>query len=132
MKDVIPIGGEINGEAEISERLGEILSLTIVLIINVGLGYTEAKKERFTQLAREILENKLTKEEKKQLREHFGSNIDKHINLNVGGNYIEVKNLYKSLYDNYRDKTYIKSRTDEKLANVKVESDDDDEAEDEA
>ena len=74
----------------------------------------------------------MTKEEKKQLREHFGSNIDKHINLNVGGNYIEVKNLYKSLYDDYRDKTYIKSRTDEKLANVKVESDDDDEAEDEA
>ena len=124
MKDVIPIGGEINGEAEISERLGEILSQTIKLIAKVGLGYTEEKKGRFVQLAQKILENKATKEEKKHLREQFGSNIDKHINLKVGGNYIEVKNLYKSLYDDYRDKTYIKSRTDEKLANV--ESDDDD------
>ena len=94
MKDVIPIGGEINGLAEISEQLGKILSLTIELIINVGLGYTEEKKERFVQLVQNILENKLTKEEKKQLREHFGSNIDKHINLKVGGNYIEVKALY--------------------------------------
>lgn len=122
IKQVLPIDGEINGEVEMNEQLIALLEETRHCILNVGLGYKEEKKEQYTQLINSIIEKNLDEKSKKQLQDKFCENIDKWINNQVGGNYIEIKDLYKKLSKPSEDKEYIRNR-------AKEESTDDDEDE---
>ena len=136
IKQVMPIDGEISSEVEMNEQLIAILEETKYCILDIGLGYTAEKKEQYKNLINSIIENNLDENSKKQLQDKFCENVDKWINNQVGGNYVEIKDLYKKLSKPSEDKEYIRKRAKEDIGDKytlnEESTDDDDNDEDEA